>query len=103
MKIPRLSEKEYTILDMLRSGVECYGLEMVKQSNGQLKRGTIYVTLMRMEEKGYVRSRKEDDPSDPGMPKRLYKISGNGSQVLQATEVAAAIMNGEAANGSIGR
>ena len=31
-----------------------YGLELVTESEGALKRGTVYVTLGRLEEKGYV-------------------------------------------------
>jgi DNA-binding PadR family transcriptional regulator len=32
---------------------ELYGLQLVAASRGRLKRGTVYVTLRRMEEKGY--------------------------------------------------
>lgn len=91
---PHLSEKEYLILTMLRRGGEQYGLEMVKRSDGALKRGTIYVTLNRMEEKGYLRSRREKAPTDPGMPRRLYQISGEGIRLLQATEAAHAVFSG---------
>lgn len=88
MKIPSLSEKEYLILDLLRSGKERFGLEMVKESGGKLKRGTIYVTLNRMVDKGYVQSRHEKSPNDPGMPKRLYLISGEGERVLRSVDAA---------------
>jgi len=94
MKLPRLSEKEYLILDLLRSGGEQYGLEMVKLSAGTLKRGTIYVTLGRMEDKGFVRSRREKSPTDPGMPRRLYQITGEGVRVLQAIDAASAVFAG---------
>lgn len=86
----RLSGKEYLILDMLRTGVERYGLEMVKSSEGSLKRGTVYVTLNRMVEKGYLKSRHEKDPTDPGMPRRLYIISGEGQRALQIEDAARA-------------
>lgn len=86
MNFPRLSEKEFTVLDLLRSGVEHYGLEMVKKSNGALKRGTIYVTLERMTEKGLVTSRRENSRKHTGMPRRLYKITGEGQSVLLAVE-----------------
>lgn len=86
--MPRLSRKEYIILDLLRSGVEQFGLEMVKESNGSLKRGTIYVTLGRMAEKGYVTSRQEKKPSDPGMPRRLFSITGEGARALYVSDAA---------------
>ncbi|MBW4709581.1 PadR family transcriptional regulator [Roseobacter sp. YSTF-M11] len=92
--IPRLSKIEYQVLDLLRSGVEMYGLELVKASNGALKRGTIYVTLNRMVEKGYLTSRAEDEPSEPGLPRRRYRVSGHGARVLSATDTASAAFEG---------
>lgn len=85
MSMPRVSPVEMTILDLLRSGRELYGLEMVKES-GALKRGTVYVTLERMTEKGFVTSRQEKAPKDAGMPRRLYRITGQGQAVLHAAE-----------------
>ena len=88
MDVPHLSQKEYMILDLLRSGVERFGLEMVKESNGSLKRGTIYVTLGRMAEKGYVTSRQEKNPNDSGMPRRLFSITGEGARALHIADAA---------------
>jgi len=94
MDFPRLSQKEYLILNMLRSGAEYFGLEMVNESNGALKRGTVYVTLGRMAEKGYVHSQQEKIIGKSGMPKRKYRISGEGKLILQAAEAAAEIWEG---------
>ncbi len=83
--IPRLSPKEMEILQLLIARGEAYGLEMVKASEGRLKRGTIYVTLNRMEEKGYVESRKAPvQAGQQGPPRRLYKATGHGARVLDA-------------------
>ena len=90
MDFPRLSQKEYLILDLLRSGSERFGLEMVKESNGALKRGTIYVTLTRMVDKGYLTSRQEDSPNDPGIPRRLYMITGEGARAMRIADAAMA-------------
>ena len=90
MDFPRLSEKEYRILDLLRSSGERFGLQMVRESEGALKRGTIYVTLNRMVEKGYLTSRREKEPKDPGMPRRLYMITGEGVRALRAADAAEA-------------
>jgi len=49
------------VLDLLESG-ERYGLELVDASAGRLKRGSVYVTLGRMETKGFVASRQEGGP-----------------------------------------
>ena len=82
---PRLSPKEALILDLMRGG-ERYGLELVTASDGALKRGTVYVTLGRMEDKGLVISRTEDaTPLSGGLPRRLYRPTAYGRQLLSAS------------------
>lgn len=83
--VPTLSAKEALILDILLQtpASEKYGLEMVGESKGQLSRGTIYVTLSRMEDKGYVQSRPEEsDRPMSGIPRRLYRVTGYGHKVF---------------------
>ena len=88
---PRLSGKETLILRMLLEKGEAYGLEMVTESKGALKRGTVYVTLNRMEDKGFIESRKEElPPGAAGAPRRIYRASGLGARVLHACELAGA-------------
>ncbi len=88
-KLPRLSATESLILDLLRSG-DMYGLELVTESEGALKRGTVYVTLGRMEEKGYVESRAEEKGLHSGLPRRRYRATGLGARVLDAWSLMAA-------------
>lgn len=71
------------ILEALVNHGELYGLQMVDIIPG-LKRGTVYVTLGRMEDKGFVTGREVKEPQWAGMPRRLYKITGQGQRVLQA-------------------
>ena len=83
--VPRLSPKESLILDLLAHGEDQYGLQLVAASRGRLKRGTVYVTLGRMEDKGYVTSHAEDAPDGAGgLPRRLYKATPFGLRVLKA-------------------
>jgi hypothetical protein len=49
-----------------------YGLAMVELSEGRLKRGTVYVTLNRMEEKGYLESEQESEPPVTGGLPRAF-------------------------------
>jgi DNA-binding PadR family transcriptional regulator len=73
------------ILELLVEEAELYGLQLVATSNGQLKRGTVYVTLGRMEEKGFISSRLEDAPADEGgLPRRIYEPTAFGRRVLKA-------------------
>lgn len=85
-----ISKTEAEVLHLLvtASGSELYGLEMVKNSEGKLKRGSIYVILGRLEDKGFVESRKEvlDESAPPAAPRRLYKATGTGQRILQAYE-----------------
>lgn len=82
--MPRPGSKEFLILDMLMSGREMYGLEMVKQAAGELARGTVYVTLERMTDKNFVSSRLEDVPPGGGPARRLYRITGLGQHMHRA-------------------
>lgn len=82
---PRLSAKETLILDLLVARRELYGLQLVTASRGRLKRGTVYVTLGRMEEKGYVSSRLEDGPPEAGgLARRQYQATPLGRRLLEA-------------------
>ena len=88
-QLPRLSATERLILEMLLQGDELFGLQMVEQSCGRLKRGTVYVTLGRMQEKGYVESRQEDvEPGAIGLPRRLYRATVHARRVLSAWQTA---------------
>ena len=93
-RIPTLSPKETLILELLSKGDEMYGLELVDASRRGLKRGTIYVTLARMEDKGFVTSRLEDPPADSGgLPRRRYRPTALGRRVFETwTQVARRLM-----------
>ena len=81
----RLPRKERLILDLLISSGPLYGLRLVELSDGRLKRGTVYVTLSRMEAKGYLASEQEAPvPGAIGLPRRLYRSTPLGARVLTA-------------------
>jgi len=91
---PSLSRKEALILEMLvSSGRELFGLEMVEDSNGELKRGTIYVTLQRMQEKGFIDSKQEPRPEpEIGIARRMYAPTGYGRRVYAAYQAACSVL-----------
>jgi DNA-binding PadR family transcriptional regulator len=82
---PTLSAKERIILELLGNApASKYGLQLVDESRGRLKRGTVYVTLGRMEQKGLIESEQEPAPAGQGgLPRRLYHATGHGIRVLQ--------------------
>ena len=67
-----------------------YGLQLVEESKGRLKRGTVYVTLGRMEEKGLIESELEPAPEGRGgLPRRMYRATRRGVRILDALTAAA--------------
>ncbi|HYB93374.1 MAG TPA: helix-turn-helix transcriptional regulator [Vicinamibacterales bacterium] len=81
LRLPSMSRTESLVMELLR-GRERYGLELVEASDGSLKRGSVYVILARMEEKGFVESRQEERTSGvSGTPRRLYRATAYGRKV----------------------
>jgi PadR family transcriptional regulator, regulatory protein PadR len=83
-RVLTLSPKELLVLELLQRE-ELYGLQLVAASRGQLKRGTIYVTLGRMEGKGYITSTLDAPPSGTGgLPRRIYAMTALGHRMFTA-------------------
>lgn len=72
-----LSSTEKTVLNLLDEKGEMYGLEMVKASS-LLARGSVYVILDHMEDKGLILSRPVLDG------RRLYAITSLGQETRTA-------------------
>lgn len=100
LSVAKLSLTEAVIAHLLRqSATPLFGLELVRRSptgEYQLKKGTIYVTLERMESKGLVTSERETSPP-PNLkegafyiPRRMYTLTPKGLQALAATQEAIA-------------
>ena len=82
-RVLTLSPTERLILDLLVGEQEMYGLQLVAASHGRLKRGTVYVTLGRMEDKGFVAAHLEPPPAaEGGMPRPVYRATALGRRVL---------------------
>ena len=84
-RVPTLPTKERLILELLVGADAQFGLQLVAASGGALKRGTVYVTLGRMEAKGFIQSEQEPPvPGAIGLPRRLYRATGLGERALRA-------------------
>lgn len=93
-EFPSLSGKEFTIMELLTNNGEMFGLEMVDESSGELKKGTIYVTLGRMEEKDLVESYAEERAeNENGIARRIYHPTDYGERVFKAQEIALKYLN----------
>jgi DNA-binding PadR family transcriptional regulator len=83
--VPTLPPKERTILELLIAHGPQFGLQLVQASKGRLRRGTVYVTLGRMERKGFVASDQEaPQPGAIGLPRRIYRPTPLGERALRA-------------------
>jgi PadR family transcriptional regulator PadR len=92
-RLPRISPTELVILELLGDHGPRYGLWLVENSAKRLKRGTVYVTLGRMEDKGLLESFLEKrDVAAPGLPRRFYRLTRAGVAVLRAAELARALL-----------
>ena len=87
-KLP--SGSELVILELLIERIEMYPLEMAAAS-ALLPRGSVYVTLGRMERKGLVASRHVKEANQSGNPKHLYRVTDHGLLSYEAWLQASAI------------
>jgi DNA-binding PadR family transcriptional regulator len=76
------------MLALLRVGTNAYGVpvrdEIQRCTGRDLTLGTVYKTLTRLEEKGYVASRTgEPTPQRGGRAKKYYKATGAGRVVVR--------------------
>jgi DNA-binding PadR family transcriptional regulator len=80
-----LPPKERLILELLVASGPQFGLQLVEASGHRLKRGTVYVTLGRLQQKGFVESRQEPPaPGAIGLPRRIYHVTALGRRALRA-------------------
>jgi len=84
MSSPTLPPIERLVLELLVDGPD-FGLSLVAKSEGTLKRGTVYVTLARMEKKGFITSEQQPQaPGGIGLPRRIYHVTTLGERALRA-------------------
>ena len=78
-----LSTRKLLILRLLSSRPDAYGLDLVSLSNGVLERGTIYIMLADLEDRGFVTSRLENVEDASGrLPRRIYAITAQGKTLV---------------------
>lgn len=75
------TKHELMILAAMRDGTPRHAFEIMREA--KIKRGTVYVLLQRLEERGFIRvTRRSQD--HPGMPRPHYALSALGKQILDA-------------------
>jgi len=82
--------EQLVLLVILRLGEGAYAVpirEELRRHGVTLSRGSVYVTLDRLERKGYVRSWFDDPTPEPGgKARRCFAIQRDGVAVLRANQ-----------------
>jgi len=79
-----------TIMAVIRTGDRAYGVtvleELERKTSRILTLGTVYKTLLRLEEKGLLRSRASDPlPERGGRKKKLYRVTPSGLDAVRSS------------------
>ena len=83
--------EQLVLLAILRIGEGAYAVpireELSRHGGVRLSRGTVYVTLDRLERKGYVTSTFADPTPEPGgKSRRVFTIERSGIMALKAAQ-----------------
>jgi DNA-binding PadR family transcriptional regulator len=87
------SGKRLRILQLLKQHGSSTGAELIEY-DPELPRGTIYTTLKRLQDDGFVKSKTLDDEALPGPPRRKYEVTALGARAVSAGELAEAVLRG---------
>lgn len=87
--------EELVLLAVLRLGEDAYGgsvrRELKRRAGRSVSVSTVYVTLIRLEEKGLMASEVGDATTRRGgRPKRHFRLTPDGVDALRASEAARA-------------
>lgn len=74
-----ISPTETLILSLLaKCPSGAFASELMEQSEGKLKRGSVYTTLSRMEQSGLITSKGENHIAEEALPRTKYRITAAG-------------------------
>jgi DNA-binding PadR family transcriptional regulator len=85
--------EQMLLLAALRLGDEAYGPrlmeELEERAGRRVSRGSVYVTLDRLEEKGWIASElSASRPERGGRPRRIVEVTPEGIEVLRKSRAA---------------
>jgi DNA-binding PadR family transcriptional regulator len=85
--------EQMLLLAALRLGENAYGVSLMEELESRVgrdvSRGSVYVTLDRMEEKGWITSELSDSrPERGGRPRRIVTVTAEGLAMLRRSRAA---------------
>jgi len=91
------SPMEVNILSLLRDRGTLSGKDLHDISWGEIKLGTVYVTLQRLERKGLAVSRQEPRPEGAvGPQRRVYEMTDRGRAALRLADAMSVVRAAQA-------
>ena len=82
-----VNASELSILTLLANNNKMYGNQIVKESDGYLKRGTIYLALSKLIARGFVEEKSEPyKKSGLDTFRKFYTLTGEGHRALYLAE-----------------
>lgn len=78
-----LSTKELVALKMLNEIAPCHGLDLVEHSQGYFAKGSVYLTLSRLEDRKLIQSAPSPNPAIKGSCRRSYMLTHAGVTEVQ--------------------
>ena len=85
--------EQMLLLAVMRLGTEAYGVGLMKEletrAGRRVSRGSVYVTLDRLEEKGWITSdMSASRPERGGRPRRIVSVTPEGVDALRKSRAA---------------
>lgn len=81
--------EQLVLLALVRLGGESYGVPIIEElesrTDREVSHAALYLTLRRMESKGWLSSRTEPQAPRGGRPRRYYQIQAEGVERLRAS------------------
>jgi DNA-binding PadR family transcriptional regulator len=78
--------KEQTVLQILEQRPDAFGVDIVLWSNGALERGTVYVTLAWLQDRGLIESSFERITPPGLIPRRQYRLTESGHHSIHRSK-----------------
>lgn len=88
-----LSERSHEVLEALYIGKWMTGQEILADAQ-QVPEGTLYTTLLRLEQDGFVELQWVEKANRRGRRGRRYRITVKGQKITEAARAASMVMNG---------
>lgn len=86
----KVTDTEIKIMRLLKDNCGRYGTEIARV--GKIRKTTVYVLLMRLVDKGMVKSDRPRIAWHPGLARPAYRLTAAGERMVKAEDARAAVL-----------